>query len=159
MFHFPCCPNIVLSVGYPIRGENPVYISPEIVALALIGLLTCAYILLIALFIGVVDAKGHNVASWGSGSSVSCSRRLLLRCMQQYCPTGVGTSPPPILEALSKAPWRVDATRLPKHSPTSSSRGTDHIRSLYVGMVCPNWGELPGGFADTHWDYFFGRKF
>ena len=64
MSHFPCCPNIVLSVGYPIRGENLVYISPEIVALALIGLLICAYILLIALFIGVVDAKGHNVASW-----------------------------------------------------------------------------------------------
>ena len=64
MSHFPCCPNIVLSVGYAIRGETLVYISPEIVAVALIGLLICACILLIILFIGVVDAKGHDVASW-----------------------------------------------------------------------------------------------
>ena len=40
------------------------YVPPAITAIALVGLLLCAYILLINLFIGVVEAKGHEVANW-----------------------------------------------------------------------------------------------
>ncbi len=40
------------------------YVPPAITSIALIGLLLCAYILLINLFIGVVEAKGYAVANW-----------------------------------------------------------------------------------------------
>lgn len=40
------------------------YVPPAITVIALIGLLLCAYILLINLFIGVVEAKGYAVANW-----------------------------------------------------------------------------------------------